>query len=1285
MRFIYNQFLVAFAFFLFSVASFAQTCTTCPNQTDYGVNQWRAYVYSNANFTGYNGCYIETELFNRNWAGSSPSCAGGDNTFSVRFRMRKNFVSGYYTFTVGGDDGYRLSVDGGATWLTGDYTDHVYTTQTSSVCLSGSTDLVIEYYENGGQAQVSFDYSYVPVIADAGDDVTVSCGQTASIGRNSIYFEDNFSTNKGWTLEASWSVGSAVATSGCSGNQGPGVDNSATADNRMLGYRIGNCYETNIVATRYATSPIVNLTGQTNVFLEFYRWLGVQSSPNDRASIDVYNGATWVTIYSNPASNVNDNAWGLVSFDVSSYVNANFQVRFGMGITDGSTSYSGWHIDDLVLKSKLAFSWSPTVGLSSSTISNPVATVTSSQTYTLTVTGSTCSFTDNVLVTYTPLAISGTVTLCPGASSTLSVSGNTPLPTGGVISNVGDYRLHRFNSNGTFSTPGSISSGQLLVVGGGGGGGRRHAGGGGAGGVLYNASVSIAASNIDVVVGSGGNGGTTGVAPAESGQNGGVSSFGTVLIASGGGGGGGNETAGSNGASGGGGANGRVGGIGIAGQGNKGGDQNNGLGCCSANGAGGGGAGAAGANTALGVSSAGGVGISNSITGSAVFYGGGGGGGQDLGASLPGGNGGGGAGGSNISLNGINGTANTGGGGGGGGASGANNGNGGNGGSGVVLFRYINSKWTSSNTAVATIDPITGVVTALTPGTTTITFTHYAGCSTTQLLTVNPYAVPSSVSTATGSVLATSDLLWSGRTSTDWGVASNWYEYNGTSFVIASATPTVSNNTIVLPSSTSGICISSTNSPTISAPSSTRNVFIGSSGVLNLSASTLSVHGSWRNNGSLNQNAAAVVSFRGGLVQTIDGNATHTFTQLTLDKTGGSVTLNKPVSVVNLLTMTSGNIVTTSTNLLTIGSSVSSTASIDWTSGTVVGPLRRYFSGTPNAAQASGIFPVGLAIVNRYAQINFTSGLTTGGTITAEYKAGVCPVVYAGLPSTVNGQMIQNYENEGYWDITPNGGNLNSAFYRLVLRGNALSTVTSVPNMASLRIIKSVSHTTWDNTGIGSHSAPAGGTNDFTIANSGMVGFSFFNIGSGNANPLPITLVDFSSYCIDSQTSIVSWTTASEQSSMSFQLERSRDLVHWSALSVLDAAGNSTVKKTYSFTDSDVLSGVSYYRLKQIDLNGSYEYYGPISLKCSNQSNSIYAFPNPNNGDFGVEIVCVEDVSLSTITLSDLSGKLIASKLVDLKAGSNLIAFEDIDLPAGTYLVSLMNSNTFNPIKVLVF
>lgn len=134
---------------------------------------------------------------------------------------------------------------------------------------------------------------------------------------------------------------------------------------------------------------------------------------------------------------------------------------------------------------------------------------------------------------------------------------------------------------------------------------------------------------------------------------------------------------------------------------------------------------------------------------------------------------------------------------------------------------------------------------------------------------------------------------------------------------------------------------------------------------------------------------------------------------------------------------------------------------------------------------------------------------------------------------------------------------------------------------------------------------------------------------------------------------------------------------------MLDTAGNSIVKKTYSFTGNEVFSVVSYCRLKRVDLNGSYEYYGAISLKCSNQLNSIYAFPKPNNGDFGVEIFCAEDVLLSTIWLSDVSGKLIASKFVDLKSGSNLIAFEDLDLLEATYMVSLLNNKMFNPITDL--
>jgi len=75
--------------------------------------------------------------------------------------MTKNFPSGNYTFTVGADDGVRLSIDGGITWILADWTDHGYRTVSVRVPMSGSYNLVLEYYEKGGDARVSFSYTTV--------------------------------------------------------------------------------------------------------------------------------------------------------------------------------------------------------------------------------------------------------------------------------------------------------------------------------------------------------------------------------------------------------------------------------------------------------------------------------------------------------------------------------------------------------------------------------------------------------------------------------------------------------------------------------------------------------------------------------------------------------------------------------------------------------------------------------------------------------------------------------------------------------------------------------------------------------------------------------------------------------------------------------------------------------------------------------------------------------------------------------------------------------------------
>jgi hypothetical protein len=261
--------------------------------------------------------------------------------------------------------------------------------------------------------------------------------------------------------------------------------------------------------------------------------------------------------------------------------------------------------------------------------------------------------------------------------------------TGGTVTTSGSNTIHTFLSSGTF-TPNGSGTVEVLVVGGGGGGGTGYAyvagGGGGGGGVVYNGSYAVTAGTMGVTVGHGGAGGTIVAGAVTTSGPGGNSIFGSIT-AVGGGKGGRSPLAGGSGGSGGGGADGSGGGSGTSGQGYAGG---NGNGSSPQYGSGGGGgAGAAGTSGTYAAGGAGGAGVSNSISGSSVYYGGGGGGGSLSSSAGNGGNGGGGNGNTGTG-NGAAGTPNRGGGGGGGGGNSAyvSTVTGGTGGSGIVIIRY---------------------------------------------------------------------------------------------------------------------------------------------------------------------------------------------------------------------------------------------------------------------------------------------------------------------------------------------------------------------------------------------------------------------------------------------------------------------------------------------------------------------------------------------------------------------------------------------------------------------
>ncbi len=184
--------------------------------------------------------------------------------------------------------------------------------------------------------------------------------QVGTADRDTL-FTDDFSTNQGWTGTGGlgeWTIGVATGGSGSDGYGGPdpATDHSSTSDNRLLGNDItsgtGGDYSASLTQTNWVTSPIYNLSGRYAITVSFWRWLGVEQNIYDHAYFQVKNASgTWVTLFENGGTTIDESAWSQYSYDVSDYAtnNPNFQIQFGIGATDDSWQFCGWNIDDIVI------------------------------------------------------------------------------------------------------------------------------------------------------------------------------------------------------------------------------------------------------------------------------------------------------------------------------------------------------------------------------------------------------------------------------------------------------------------------------------------------------------------------------------------------------------------------------------------------------------------------------------------------------------------------------------------------------------------------------------------------------------------------------------------------------------------------------------------------------------------------------------------------------------------------------------------------------------------------
>ncbi|UCD18458.1 MAG: hypothetical protein JSV44_05990, partial [Candidatus Zixiibacteriota bacterium] len=199
------------------------------------------------------------------------------------------------------------------------------------------------------------------------------------VGDREPLYTDDFSTNQGWTGlggSGEWTIGPAVGGEGSDthGGPDPSEDHTPSGDNYLLGNDLtagtGGDYNSGIGTTQWVTSPVINCEDYSSIQLTFYRWLGIEKNNYDHVYLQVYDGAGWVTLFENGSSDLDDQSWVEEFYDISEYAddNLNFQIRFGIGLTDGSYQWCGWNIDDITVKGYNQATGTPEITISGTEI-----------------------------------------------------------------------------------------------------------------------------------------------------------------------------------------------------------------------------------------------------------------------------------------------------------------------------------------------------------------------------------------------------------------------------------------------------------------------------------------------------------------------------------------------------------------------------------------------------------------------------------------------------------------------------------------------------------------------------------------------------------------------------------------------------------------------------------------------------------------------------------------------------------------------------------------------------
>lgn len=374
----------------------------------------------------------------------------------------------------------------------------------------------------------------------------------------------------------------------------------------------------------------------------------------------------------------------------------------------------------------------------------------------------------------------------------------------------------------------------------------------------------------------------------------------------------------------------------------------------------------------------------------------------------------------------------------------------------------------------------------------------------------------------------------------------------------------------------------------------------------------------------------------------ISGSSATGFYNLTLNKTSNGLQLNSDITVSGTVTFQSGDSIDLNNHIVNLG-----------TSGTI--------SGESNSSRFTGLNG-GYITLNRMLTVptnvnpgnigvSITSASNLGNTLIKRYHT-----------------IQKNKSASREYEIVPDN---NSSLAATVIFYYFHSEMNSISETSLSAYYSENSGSTWSqlpNTTLN--------TTTNTLTTVGLNSFNIYTLFK-NGVPLPVKLLYFNGKLVN-HAGLLNWATAAEAGNDHFDVEHSANGVQFTAIGTVQGAGNSAADQFYSFTDKQILPGINYYRLKQVDKDGQYTYSEIAVIKNSLSQQAISIFPNPASLYLNTKIITEKEGDVLFV-VTNQTGVLYKEKQVHLSAGVNFISLPVNDLARGQYILQtrgLINEST---------